>query len=671
MLKLPLTYSKLLQLDSVIKAENVARYQRFIVLLCLILLLPALGKGLRQADIVLQTGMVGSEALYAKGLQHADPAKGFWQKINGAYVAFDPDAEGQIELQREYGNIPWWSYERIRIGFYRPVSAFTHWLDAKLWANSSVMMLAQNVLWFGLLICAASWLFRQVMGATTTTLMATLIFGLDCSLTGAVNLVSGRHLLLAGFFAVLTILAHHNWRSKKCWQCGVLAIAALAAALYSSEAAVAVGLWLIAYAISMDKAVYWRRILSLLPALVVILLWRLFYWLFGYGVAASSLYIDPVQQPWAFVVALVKQLPGQAWSQLFGIDLLWANFSLNLFYLCWVVSVLMLLALLPILLPVVRRHKEARFWAIGGLLALLPLPVMQFPDASLLLLVSLGASPLIAMSVIWLSSRILTHRQALSASNPAALKRRLPPLALLLARLGRSVLVVLHILLPMGWKLALLVLFLAGLPFSMHTHDVRLAQFMNDPRVSKQEYILVNPPNTALISMLPYELEQLARQSDLSFDALLPNAIRMLATGNDSVMLERIDRYTLRITPASGYLSTADNSLKYDKGAHPHYSRTYALRQQSQNYRIAEQYPLLEGRRVHLPGTEIIIEGLTDDGRPSAVIFQFERPLEDSRYRWLYWDWSRPHSGDEGLFAFDPLDLPAPGTGMIIKGPFD
>jgi hypothetical protein len=669
--KITRPYSRLLQLDTLIKPEGFSRYRQIIVVLCVVLLLPVLGAGFKSGDLALRTTAIGSEALYAKGLVDAQPDKGKVQAITGLFVSLDPDVQGQIEQQRAYGTLPWWTYERIKVRLFRPVTALFHHLDYLLWPGSPTMMLLQNLLWFAALVAMAGVLFRRVMGATTVTLTATLIFGLDCSLMASVGWIAGRSLLLAGVFGLVSLQAHVAWRQTRAWPHLLLSVGALALSLYSSEAGVATLLWLIAYSVTLEEKPFWRRFVSISPALGMVAVWSLFYLLFGYGVSDAPLFVDPLRAPSAWLLSLVEHVPGLLWSQFFGIDLAISHFSPLLARLAWMVFLVMLVCMLPLLMPVIRGSKVAKFWVTGALLSLLPLGCVVLPDARLLLFVSLGASGLIALTLVRLSERLLAHRKALGDSHPSALKQRLKPLNLLGIRVGRALLIALHLILPLGVKLIWVGVFLAGLPFSLDSHDVRLEQFMNDPRVPKQEYILVNPPQPALVGEAPYALEQLARESGVSAETLLPAAIRMLAVGTHSMTLERIDRYTLRIVPVGGYLPDPEGWVADEAGQLSWYHPAYAFRKLSHRYRQPDQRPLLEGRRVQLPGLEIIVEAVNEQGRPSSVLFQFERPLEDQRYRWFVWDWSRAQRGDEGLFGFDPFDLPMPGESVVINGPFD
>jgi len=40
-----------------------------------------------------------------------------------------------MALMKNYGVLPWWTPDNLRIGLWRPVTAFTHWLDYRLFLD--------------------------------------------------------------------------------------------------------------------------------------------------------------------------------------------------------------------------------------------------------------------------------------------------------------------------------------------------------------------------------------------------------------------------------------------------------------------------------------------------------------------------------------------------------
>ena len=94
-------------------------------------------------------------------------------------------------------------------------------------------------------------------------------------------------------------MAHDRWR-RHGWRPGaLLGPAAFLAALLSKELGVAIGGYLFAYALFLDRGSWRQRLASLLPYAGIVVAWRALYQLFGYGVVGSGMYLDPMAEPLA------------------------------------------------------------------------------------------------------------------------------------------------------------------------------------------------------------------------------------------------------------------------------------------------------------------------------------------------------------------------------------
>ena len=98
----------------------------------------------------------------------------------------------------------------------------------------------------------------------------------------------------------------------------MLSLVCLAFSLLSNEAGVSTFAFLLAYALVLEKGSWLGRILSLLPSVFVIVLWRVIYTCLGYGVSGMGFYIDPGHQPVRFLEHLVGRIPILLSAQLSG-----------------------------------------------------------------------------------------------------------------------------------------------------------------------------------------------------------------------------------------------------------------------------------------------------------------------------------------------------------------
>ena len=232
--------------------------------------------------------------------------------------------DGTSERAHRYMDIgvaPWWTYEEIRLSFWRPLTALTHVFDYSLWPSSAELMHLQSILWFALLIAAAGVFYRRIMGVAWAAGLAALLFTMDDAHGGPVSWLANRHALLAAFFGVLTLWAHDHWRKGDSEKWKYLAPLLLLLGLLSSEGTVATFGYLLSYTVFLDKGPITNRIKTLAPYVFLIIIWRFAYNILGYGASGSDVYIDPIREPLRFSYAILERLPilllgGFAWLEI-------------------------------------------------------------------------------------------------------------------------------------------------------------------------------------------------------------------------------------------------------------------------------------------------------------------------------------------------------------------
>jgi hypothetical protein len=164
------------------------------------------------------------------------------------------------------------------------------------------------------------------------------------------------------------------------------------------------------------------------------------------------------------------------------------------------------------------------------------------------------------------------------------------------------------------------------------------------PWIRDKRVVMINPPGVPLAGYIT--IERAAHH--------LPRPARQywLATGESELLLERIDARTLLVRQRGGFLQSPGSRLLRS----PH-------------------RPFLRGQVIDLGGLQIRIAELTADGRPAAVLAQFDRDLEDPSLYWLRWD-------DLSYVPFTPpalgtrvrvpaVDLPRALLGDVLRLPLD
>jgi hypothetical protein len=539
---------------------------RWLVLLGVLLAAPSLNTGLVADDYI--------HAVVLRGLPTVAPTKGPLDLFRFA----DGDAKrGQALI--DSGEFPWLARPTLHFSFFRPLSSLTHLADYKLWPDSPWAMHAQNLVWFAICLALAALVYRRFLGTGLVAGLAMLAFAIDDAHGPVVGWIANRNALVAFALAVPVLLLHDRARREHDVLAAVLAPLFLATSLFAGESSLAIGGYLFAHAVHLDRSTWKSRLTALSPYALVVIAWRALYSHLGYGVAGSGIYLDPLRDPRAFLAALpvrfvfllIGQL-GKLWSDLATI---YADLSPWLLPLALLICVSTLAFLAWAALPLLKSNATARFFASGMLLATLPI-CATFPADRLLLFVGLGGMGLVAM----LCTQALTPQ----------------------ARVARGFLILCHfIIAPISLPIR---------SRSMMTIRALIAladdTIPRTPDIVDKTVILLDPPNDIFGAFVP------AMRNVLGVPR--PNRFRILAGGTSETDVQRVDARSIRITPAHGFFEPEIARLL--RGA---------------------QDPFLPGEKISISGLEIVIESVTKDSRPASALFTFDERLENSKLVWLAW----------------------------------
>lgn len=558
---------------------------------------PAIGTGWQQDDLVHRFFLLGNPDYSGRVPSPLD-----------VFRFMDGDPRRTAGLM-DVGVVPWWTLPALRISFWRPLSALTHWIDYALWPHSAALMHVHSLFWFGAVIAAAAMLYRRMLGVTWIAGLAALFFALDDVHGLAAGWLANRNALVALFFGLLTLMAHDRWRREQ-WPPGVfLGPASLLLTLLAGESGLAVCAYLLAYALFVDLEGIRARVMSLVPYALIAVVWLIVYGLGGYGTNGSGFYVDPLTEPLRFAAAVAWKMPLLLADQL-GLP----PSSIVLFLPGPVIAGMVAWALaflagaLWLLLPLLRRDRAARFWFTGMILSL-PLVCSTMPHSRLLMFAGIGAFGLLALWIGGVVERAGWVRQ----DRPWQAGSR-----------------------GMVWFFLIAHVIVAGLMLPFNATSAAFARRYIQDATSKvaaghefehQDVVILNHPVVFYAHSF-----QTARILD---GQPAPRRVRVLAPGTVPLRVHRRDAYTLTVRPDGGYLAAPFDDV----------FRAPAL-------------PFTKGESVNLTGLAIHIVELTDDGRPAEVDFRFSVPLEDASLRWLQW-------GGGGYVAFVP---PAVGESVEVRG---
>lgn len=561
------------KLDALIPRLSSVRMQRVVTGCALLLAATSVGPHRVLDDYVL--------ALIARG---RGAALGLDRAPLDLFTFTTGDPAGNHRLMDVGLMLPWWTDPELKIAFFRPLSSLTHWLDERLWPSSPVLMHLHSLLWFGVLLVAVGSVYRRLDGSARAAGLAFVLYALDDAHGPTLAWLANRNALIAGAFGAVALIGHDSWRRRRSFAAAVVAPVCLLAGLLAGELAIGAVGYLLAYAVVLDTSSRRERALSLVPTAAVVVGWRI-YWLgAGYGARGSGAYVDPLGSPLSFVAGLPARLAvllhGQFSAPPSDIPflappphrpLLIGIASLTVAVVVW------------LLLPFIREDRMCRFWALGMILALVPLAA-TFPSDRLLLFVGLGACALLARLIdAWVREPSASRVRSVVTGCFAALHLVAAPL-LLPFRAGQMEL------------------------FAV-AHEKGETGIPTEAAIAGRTVVIVAAPTLLFANYIQAERELL--------DVPRPAHLYVLASASSPITVSRAGPDALLLRPAEGFL----------------YSPL------EQHYRGSR--PLAVGDRVALSTMTAVVVEASPDGRPRAVRFELGSSRGDEAPLILTWKQGR------------------------------
>jgi hypothetical protein len=496
----------------------------------------------------------------------------------------------RIQRMKEIGIFPWWTSPDFRALFLRPITALTHWIDYKLWPNWPQLMHAQSLAWFGLLLVSTGMLYRRMMRWSVAAGLATLLYCLDYAHAVPADWLANRNSVLATLFGVLSISAHIRWRTEGRSRYGFLALGCLTLSLLSAEAGIATCAYLLAYQLTCDRGTFWKRFGKLMLYAVAVVVWRVAWnWHGSMAFIGGDWYVDPLKDPVHFIWLLIWRTPLLVVGQ-------WAlppaeiHFMLGpqgLFWM-WLEGIVLAAILAAAMMPLLKRSRVARFWALGSLLSILPAAAAP-PMSRTLTFVGIGAMGLLAQYLAAaMDGRFWWNLSTFVRGWRAAL-------------IGALVLVHL-VIAPVGlYVMSRYVLAPNEVLINCHTIPNVTAN------ESQRDLIIVNHP-------VPLDMMALLVQRAVD-DQPLPRHVQVLAPACSRLTIERLDAKTLLVRSDPEFFALPSAQIFY-----------------------LPEYLSHVGKSISLPPLTATIEQLAGDRQPTAVLFRFDIPLEDASLHWIYWN---------------------------------
>ena len=598
-----------------------------LAIMAVVVMLPALGHGWFLDDMMFRARFLASSETTGEMEEAGGPFKGtgrLSEAMSGLYAFFKDEG---IEKVMDYGAIPWWTDPACRISFWRPVTSFTMWLDYQLYPNSAALQHLHSILWFGGAVLVLAILYRRVGGAVWVAGLAGLLYVLDETNYFPVAFVANRNAVIALFFGLLAVLMHDKWRRESSIGGAVLACMFLALSLLSAEAGVATVAYIGAYALVFEQGKWPRRLGSIIPAAAVVILWRIVHGALGYATYASGVYIDPGAEPMRFAAATLERAPVLLFAQLFGSAAdAYYMFSDPARAKVYAVVVGVLLALLVVLRPTLRRDRAARFWFLGMVFAVVPICATMASNRNLLF-VGVGAMGLVAQFVGGVLSK--------EGRPPGRRLWRMPVWTFC------GVFLFVHVVCAVAGRAIAPLAYSKWTALTEKTFDLELPD-----DVSNCDVVVVNSPAPLFLIGLPAKTSLEGRG--------IPRSVRVLAPAFSPLKVTRTADNVLELRAITGSL------LFWERPKEIWLHFIFFLQEFNTIFRDPSR-GFEVGEKVELDRLEIEVKAVDDGGQPVTAEFRFDISLDDPSIRWFKWEYrfEKPHT---------PFAVPPVGESVEIAG---
>ena len=515
------------------------------------------------------------------------------------------------------GLLPWWADPGVRAAFFRPVSALTHIVDHALWPDSDLLQHAHSLLWAGLMVGCAGAFLKEVAGLPRVAGLALLLFAVEDAHAVPLSWLANRNALLTTTFSVLAIHAYVRWRRSGAWSMWFASLGALGVGLLAGEASIGAAAWMGAFALTQEDDRL-KGLLALAGPAAVVVAWRLAYDALGFGADLSGLYIDPGATPAVWMKAAVMRWPVLMGGLLTSMPVDgWGLLPDTARMLASLAGLLVVLAGVYVVAPAVRARPGARMAALAVGLILLP-STATFPMDRLFTLASLAAALLVA--------EVAAHHgllDGISESSESSESSAARPSVRMLALVG--------LLLWHGpVAAAARPVRCATLPLMGLVFDHAAETAPTDDALAEQTLVFVHANDFAVVYTF-------VKRSVVTELGPRPRGVALMSSWWTDVAVERLDAHTLRLTPEEGFLARPIDHLMRDPA----------------------RAPFTVGERLSHYGFDVVVQGVSEDGRPTSADFIFASPLEDDRERRFV------RLTDEGAVPWTPPEI---GQTIVLDG---
>ncbi|WP_394820743.1 hypothetical protein [Pendulispora albinea] len=520
---------------------------------------------------------------------------------------FASGAPEQRHLLVDGGPLPWWTFDGLRLSFFRPLSSALFAFDHAIAGRRPLFYHVHSIAWYTAAVLVTAMLLRRVLPEREAALAA-LLFAVSPAHWMLASWPSARHGAISGALAMAAIALHLRARRQP-GAPARLVLAALACAalgLAAGETALGAFAYVAAYEGIGRREPIRERVRALAPWGALFLAYAALYAGLGFGVRGSSAYVDPIAQTGEYLARLPTRLAVFANAALLGIPSELSTLAPQAIPALATMGAVAVVAL-AMLLRRARRTLEPELartlaWLLAGAaLAVLP-GAAGIPGDRILFMPNLGIAS--ALAVVLLHAGVKGNRAALAA---------LP------ARAGVAIFGLVHIVLG-----PLLFAFGAAQLASSSHAALAAAVRAEIPARDGVNVVGIGLADPLVGMYLPSSLWIAPRPEPR------PRAVHVLTMSPRDHVVRRTDARTLEITIVNGVLLQGG----FETVVRP------------------PSAPLRAGDTVPLGAWTVRIVD-DDAGRPKRFSVTFDRPADDPSLAFVTWRdgalraWTPPPIGQE------------------------
>lgn len=562
----------------------------------------------------------------------------FWHQISNQFNFFDREMGKQASL-KEWGAIPWWTDPEASLHLFRPISSITHWLDYQLWPENTLVMILHGVVYYLLLVVVVFALYKRIMPSVGIAGIATLFFIMDPSVKYALTWVASRNAVITALFGMLAILLHFRWREQGDAKWLMLSLVTLLCSLLSAEAGIGCFAYILAYALVLDKGSFPQRLYTVLPAAVVIVLWRVIYQKVGFGAQEIGHYIDPGRDPLFFIQQIFTGGPLLVFQQFIGIDNLDRMISPVAKQWLYGLALVGSAGLLWLFASLLMRNKEARFWTLGVIFAIVPPCALTHTDGRVMFFIALGSFALVSLYLLDIYSM---SREKLVFKKPNWLRRS-----------TAAMFVYVYIVIMAGGHLFI----------TIYAYGVAEVPRGKQPLKALYDYETAGPVSNddhLIVVTSPHPFGSMFYPYHAAYNGMeIPQSLRILTPVFSDVEVKRLSDTEFLVRPQGGFLISNDSRMPDDFAINAIHM-AHNARNMMGFYRRGE-FDFQQGQVFKFD--ELTISLLeVDQGRPMAIHVELTMQLDQAPYRLVSWNWKDNQ--------YEVFNLPEIGQSINIDGPF-